>query len=102
MYRLITESLLGLRLEVDRLRVEPLLPADWQSFDVHYRYRETFYHIHVRPPGGGGGDSPRTRVICDGVEQADGRIPLVDDRREHTADVHLAPPAHDLVRKDQQ
>jgi cellobiose phosphorylase len=28
MYRLITESLLGLHLEVDRLRVEPLFPAE--------------------------------------------------------------------------
>jgi cellobiose phosphorylase len=90
MYRLITESLLGLRLDVDRLRIEPVLPADWESFDLHYRYRETFYHIHVRKLDGG--DSTRTRVICDGVEQADRSIPLVDDRREHTAEVQVAPP----------
>jgi len=35
-----------LRLEVDRLRIEPLLPAAWTGFDVHYRYRETVFHIH--------------------------------------------------------
>ena len=47
MYRLIVESLLGLRLEVYKLHVEPCLPADWDCFTVHYRYRETVYHIKV-------------------------------------------------------
>ncbi len=47
MYRLIVESLLGLRLEVDKLRFAPCLPADWKTFKVHYRYRETVYHIAV-------------------------------------------------------
>src|SRR5207253_7884205 len=48
MYRLITESLLGLHLEIDRLRVAPFFPAEWDGFDLHYRYRETFHHIHVK------------------------------------------------------
>jgi cyclic beta-1,2-glucan synthetase len=87
MYRLITESLLGLRLEVDRLRIKPTMPAEWESFDIHYRYRDTFYHIHVHNLGGGG--SRVSRVISDGVEQPEGIIHLVDDRREHTAEVHV-------------
>ena len=41
MYRLIIESLLGLRLEVDRLIFEPVIPPAWENFTVHYRYRET-------------------------------------------------------------
>src|SRR5512143_1880418 len=47
MYRLIVESLLGLRLEVDKLRLAPCLPADWERFKAHYRYRETVFHIDV-------------------------------------------------------
>jgi cyclic beta-1,2-glucan synthetase len=86
MYRLITESLLGLHLEVDRLRVEPLFPAEWEAFDLHYRYRETFHHIHVRRVGDG---NTIVRVVVDGVEQPDKRIPLSDDRREHHADVEI-------------
>jgi cellobiose phosphorylase len=86
MYRLITESLLGLHLEVDRLRIEPALPTEWKSFDIHYRFRETFYHIHIRNLGR---DATVTRVITDGVEQTDRKIPLVDDRREHTAEVDV-------------
>jgi cellobiose phosphorylase len=87
MYRLITESLLGLRLEVDRLRIEPALPAEWESFEIHYRFRDTFYHIHVRNSGGGG--STVTRVVSDGVEQPDRRILLADDRREHRVEVEV-------------
>src|SRR4029079_4587281 len=87
MYRLITESLLGLRLEGDRLAVAPLLPAAWRGCEVHYRSRETIYHIHVRRLGGAG----RTvkRVSCDGVEQSDGTIPLRDDHQEHRAEVDV-------------
>jgi cellobiose phosphorylase len=86
MYRLIVESLLGLRLEVDKLRIAPCLPADWKGFTLHYRYRETFYHITVAQIGGENGE---TSVTVDGVEQHDRMIPLVDDRQDHRVEVHL-------------
>src|SRR6185295_16050178 len=81
MYRLVIESLLGLRLEVDRLRVEPLFPNGWQAFDVHYRHGNAVYHVHVRNLGaGGGGDDRRvTRVTCDGADQPALTIPMRDD-----------------------
>src|SRR5204863_4874407 len=69
MYRLILESLLGLRLERERLTVAPLLPKAWPAFHVHYRFRQTVYHIHVRNLGGSNGNRGVTRVTCDGVEQ---------------------------------
>jgi cellobiose phosphorylase len=86
MYRLIVESLLGLRLEVDTLRVAPCLPADWKGFRVHYRYRETVYHIAVAHTQDGNGE---TSVTVDGVEQHDKAIPLVDDRQEHSVEVGI-------------
>jgi len=86
MYRLIVESLLGLRLEVDKLRFEPCLPADWESFKVHYRYRKTIYHITVRQTRDG---KSETGVTVDGVEQPDNTIPLVDDRQEHSVEVRI-------------
>src|SRR6202042_299642 len=67
MYRLITESLLGLRLEVDKLHFAPCLPADWPAVKIHYRYRETVYHITLR---NGGTGSTVGRVVVDGNEQA--------------------------------
>jgi cellobiose phosphorylase len=87
MYRLILESLLGLRLEVDKLRFAPCMPEGWESFKIHYRYRETTYHITVLQTRDGEGG---TSVTVDGVLQPDGAIPLVDDRQEHLAEVRVA------------
>ena len=87
MYRLITESLLGLRLEADRLRFEPCLPAGWKEFKVHYRYRETVYHIAVLQTVRG---NDEMSVTVDGVQQHGGAILLVDDRQEHSVAVHVS------------
>ena len=86
MYRLITESLLGLRLEVDKLYFTPLLPSAWNTFKVHYRYRETVYHITVV---GLSSQAAEAGVTLDGVLQHGGYIPLVDDQKEHSAEVRL-------------
>jgi cellobiose phosphorylase len=86
MYRLILESLLGLRLEVDKLRLAPCLPAEWKGFTLHYRYRETRYHITVLQVSAG---NDETSVAVDGVEQPDKVIPLVDDNQEHSVEVKI-------------
>ncbi|MGH6609794.1 MAG: GH36-type glycosyl hydrolase domain-containing protein, partial [Burkholderiaceae bacterium] len=84
MYRLIVESLLGIRLEVDRLYIKPCLPDEWDEFAIRYRYRETQYRITVRRTQNDVG------VIIDGVENGEDFITLVDDRREHVVDVRVA------------
>jgi cellobiose phosphorylase len=86
MYRLIVESLLGLRLEVDKLRFAPCLPSDWKAFKMHYRYRETVYHISVVQPQTG---NDEMSVTVDGVEQHDKVVHLVDDHREHSVEVRI-------------
>jgi cellobiose phosphorylase len=88
MYRLTVETLLGLQLEVDHLRIAPCIPADWASYKIHYRYRETVYHITVRRIGEPSG--PVSRVTVDDVECPDTRVPLVDDHREHHVEVLLS------------
>jgi cellobiose phosphorylase len=93
MYRLIVESLLGLRLEVDKLYFAPCLPADWKAFKMHYRYRETVYHIVVSQSQAA--DEAKvgvTRVTVDSVEQHDKAIPLIDDRHEHWVEVRVNAP----------
>jgi cellobiose phosphorylase len=84
MYRLVVESLLGLRLEVDRLRIAPCVPVDWRGFTVHYRFRETVYHIAVHQTPRGTGDE---RLSVDGHEQAGLVVPLVDDSLEHSVEM---------------
>ena len=88
MYRLILESLLGLRLETDKLHFAPCLPGDWEGFTVHYRYRETVYHITVLQTRDGTGE----HVTVDGVLQPGRAILLLDDRREHSAEIRIPVP----------
>ena len=103
MYRLAVETLLGIHLEVDRLRLTPLMPEDWQSYKIHYRYRETFYHITIRRGTDAGipaSDATLTeaesvvRISLDGIALDQdgplrGLVPLVDDRRDHYVELEL-------------
>jgi cellobiose phosphorylase len=84
MYRLIVESLLGVTLHGEQLRIAPCVPADWAGFTVHYRYRETVYHIVVHQTPHATGDQ---RLSIDGHDQPGMAVPLVDDQREHAVEV---------------
>lgn len=102
MYRLAVETLLGLYLEVDHLRIAPCIPADWESYKIRYRYRDTYYYITVRRVGEK--TEHVVRVTLDGVEikdavinstgadgivRAQGMIPMRDDRQDHNVAVYL-------------
>ena len=84
LYRLLVESLLGITLERDVLRITPCLPPDWKPYKVSYRYRNTVYRIEVSPSENG-----ETQVTVDGVERPDTGIPLVDDQQEHSVVVRI-------------
>jgi len=96
MYQLIIESLLGLFLKVDRLYFSPCLPADWKEFKLHYRFRETVYHITIIQISD---SKAKMRVVADGYEQADNAIPLTDDHKEHWAEVIIPVPYIRIVRQ---
>jgi cyclic beta-1,2-glucan synthetase len=89
MYRLMVESLLGLKLEGDRLTITPCLPQDWTTYRMSYRYRDTLYRIEVAQSGAEGVTGS---VKVDGVEQADGVIALMDDKHEHAVEVSIKLP----------
>ena len=86
MYRLILESLLGLKLEVNKLTIEPCIPMEWKAFNIHYRYRETIYHIKVvrLPPG-----NDKNIVTVDGTKQENQTIELINDTQEHQVEVQI-------------
>jgi cellobiose phosphorylase len=88
MYRLILESLLGLRLEVDKLYIKPCLPPEWDSFRIQYRFRETYYQITVSQNTGLEADF----IIADGSQLNADCIMLADDHREHWVEVKLKKP----------
>jgi cyclic beta-1,2-glucan synthetase len=90
MYRLIVESLLGLRLEVDKLYFEPCLPAEWPSFKMHYQHRDTLYHITVLQTYAEQSEQiDRVSVTLDGVLLTGSAIPLNDDQLEHIVEVKV-------------
>lgn len=83
MYRLITESLLGLRLQDQQLHMTPCLPADWESFNLDYRYGETVYQITISRT------QNKTGLTLDGIELDGDHIPLVDDHELHHVRLNL-------------
>jgi cyclic beta-1,2-glucan synthetase len=87
MYRFLVEDLLGLRLEVDTLSFSPLLPPEWNEYTLHYRYRNTIYHIRVVKTNDRA--TQVHRVVLDGVEQHDKSIHMADDGRKHQAVVEV-------------
>ena len=85
MYRLLLETLLGVNLEGDQLRLTPSLPKTWNTFTLHYRYRQTPYHIRItRLPGTHHGTG---RLTLDGQALAGNIISLLDDHRDHFAEM---------------
>jgi cellobiose phosphorylase len=85
MYRLLIETLLGVNLEGDQLRLTPRMPKSWTSYKIHYRYRQTVYHITITRLDPDTKDV--TQLLLDGKEFTAGTIPLVDDQQEHFAEM---------------
>jgi len=75
-----------LQLDVDKLRFAPRPPRHWPSFRIHYRYRETFYHITIQNTGQG---TTIRRLSIDGVDQLEHVVPLVNDNTNHNVEIEL-------------
>ena len=88
MYRLILESLLGIRREGTRLRFVPKLPTAWPSFNVRYRFGASTYVIAVQR-------GAPAQLRLDGALQADACIELHDDQETHRVEVTVTPATDD-------
>ena len=84
MYRLILESLLGITLRVDRLSFNPCVPESWESYQVRYRYRNTYFHIQFKRSQD---HESRGLIITDQIPQKDSSLLLVDDQVDHHVEV---------------
>ena len=82
MYRLLLETLLGLHLEGDQLRLTPRLPRTWTTLRIDYRYRQTPYHLTITRVPAGLPDS--SSLSLDGLAVAGTTFPLRDDHRDHS------------------
>lgn len=86
MYRLLTESLLGLQRDGDTLTIVPCIPPDWPEYRLHYRYRDTPYLIRIRQVDCDG-DRTASGLSLDGIPQDSSRFALVDDGVLHRVEM---------------
>ncbi|MEO8160789.1 MAG: cyclic beta 1-2 glucan synthetase, partial [Arenimonas sp.] len=84
MYRLVTESLLGLRVEHGRLHMQPLPRAGWDGYRIDYRFGSSLYRIRVLA----GLEGEPGQMLLDGLATLDG-VPLLDDGAEHEVLVRM-------------
>ncbi|HEX5338864.1 MAG TPA: glucoamylase family protein [Gallionella sp.] len=87
MYRLLIETLLGVNREGDQLRLTPHMPKSWSSYKIHYRYRQTLYHITITRLDMDAADA--NQLSLDGKILPEQTIPLIDDRHEHTVELKV-------------
>jgi cellobiose phosphorylase len=85
MYRVLTETLLGLNREGNRLGLTPRFPKAWTTCKIHYRYRQTPYHISILRTSQD--LLTKGQIVLDGDPIAGDSIPLVDDGREHNVEM---------------
>ena len=68
------EGILGLRPDLNGLRLAPSIPKDWKSFEMDKNFRGKHLHIVVENPNGK--ESGCTKLILNGTELPDNYIPV--------------------------
>ncbi len=87
MYRLLIETLLGANLEGTQLRLTPHLPQAWPGFKIHYRYRQSLYHINISRLAADAADT--SQLTLDGQALCGNILPLQDDHLEHAVELRI-------------
>ncbi len=87
MYRVWIEEVPGFRLRGRRLRIDPVIPADWGEFRIEYVRGQTVYDIQVANP-----DGVRRGVVeavLDGERMDEAELPLAEDGKRHVVQVRM-------------
>ena len=87
MYQFITGSLLGIVLQKDQLKFNPCFPLSWPSVSIFYRYKTATYNINVFQT-----KNHESSWKMDDDRGSGNTIQLVDDGREHHAEVYFSIP----------
>ncbi len=88
LYRLIVESLLGLKREGNRLHIVPCMPEEWTTYSLDYRFGDTPYRITVLQEVAKNGLANSVTSL-DGIDQGDHGVALIDDHQEHHVEVRI-------------
>ena len=76
-YRAGIEYILGLKIENERLRIEPCIPREWTEYSIRYKYKTSIYNINVKNPNAK--NTGVTTFKLNGREIAEKTIKLIDD-----------------------
>ena len=80
------EYILGLKICNNYLSINPCISKEWKEYKINYRYiKNTIYHINVKNPEGK--NTGVTKVYCNGNENFEKRIKLVDDGEIYNIEV---------------
>ena len=74
-YFTVTQWILGIRVEYDGLRVDPVIPAKWKGFTVTRKFRGNTYLIEVKNPKGK--QSGVSQLTVNGQPIADNLLPVL-------------------------
>ncbi len=77
-YVAITEWILGIRAELDGLRVQPVIPTEWEGFEAERQFRGVNYKIQVKRSGPGN----TTKLTVDGQPIDGTLVPLPEDGKQ--------------------
>ncbi|MBE0660307.1 MAG: glycosyl transferase [Bryobacteraceae bacterium] len=84
MYRIWLEEVLGFKLSGDTLQIAPVIPMQWDGFEIRYRYRSTQYTISIKRQAMG-----ESLIELDGQPLPGGLIHLTDDGGTHLITIRL-------------
>jgi cyclic beta-1,2-glucan synthetase len=88
MYRAGLESMLGFKLQKDRLEIDPCVPRWWREFEIVYRRGRAVYRIKVENPLG----VSRGVVSVEVDGQTQKIMELLDDDKTHNVRVVMGEP----------
>lgn len=87
MFRAVLDYMLGIKPEVDGLRIEPCINEEWDKYEVQRPFRNNIYNITVYNPNHT--ETGVEKIIVDGKEYKDSFIPYVNDGKEHIVEVYM-------------
>lgn len=74
----ITQHILGIKPTYTGLSIQPVIPSDWQGFEVQRMFRDVLYHIKVESKGLGNTAS----LVVDGQPVEGSVVPLPSEARQ--------------------
>jgi cellobiose phosphorylase len=83
-----SQYILGIRPELDGLRIDPCIPSTWKELKVSRKFRNSTYHIHFINPAHS--SKGLKEIKLDGTVIHGNLLPIFNDNKEHMVEVILS------------